>query len=256
MHTILRNPARFLLHACCGPCSIEPVRLLRERGIEPHIYYANSNIAPTGEYAHRLQTIRDWAAYEGLAFTEGEYAPDAWEARVGCIGPAEDPAHAAESERRAARCRACYRMRFEESAEYAAENGFDALGTTLSVSPYQYTEAICEELERACEKFGVQPLFEDYRPHYDQAARLSREAGMYRQNYCGCRFSDEEAQAEREARRAERAAEREAKLVATAEERAEAERAAAARRAERAAYDEKRARQRAILKRLRMKCEQ
>lgn len=230
---------------------MEPVRLLRERGIEPHIYYANSNIEPTAEYEHRLQTIRDWTTAEGVAFTEGDYAPDRWEALVGCIGAAEDPANAQASERRAARCRACYRMRFEESAEYAAKNGFTALGTTLSVSPYQYTQVIREELERACKKFGLQPLFEDYRSYYDQATARSREAGMYRQNYCGCRFSEEEARAERAERKAQRAAEREAKAAATAQERAAEAEAAAARKAERAAYDEKRARQRAILKQLR-----
>lgn len=251
MYETLRNPVRFLLHACCGPCSLEPVRLLRERGIEPHIYYANSNIAPVGEYTRRFQTIREWATEEGLALTEGEYAPERWETQVGRIGPAEDLAYAQKSERRAARCRACYRMRFEESAKYAAEHGFDALGTTLSVSPYQYTQVICEELERACSLFGVQPLFEDYRTYYDQATRISRERGMYRQNYCGCRFSEEEAQAERELRRFERAAAREEKLASTAQARAAAEQAAADRRAERAAYDAKRARQKAILKQMR-----
>lgn len=251
MDEAARKPDRFLLHACCGPCSMEPVRLLRERGIEPLIYYANSNIAPQGEYEHRLQTIRKWAASENLDIVEGEYTPDDWEARAGCIGAAEDPANAQASERRAARCRACYRMRFEESARYAAENGFDTLGTTLSVSPYQYTQVIREELERACSMFGLYPFFEDYRPYYDEATRRSRDAGMYRQNYCGCRFSEEEAQAEREARRAQRAAERESKAAATAEKRAAEAEAAAARKAERAAYDEKRARQRAILKQMR-----
>lgn len=227
------------------------MRLLREHGIEPHIYYANSNIAPAGEYEHRLQTIKEWAAGVGLAVTEGPYAPDAWETRVGCIGAAEDPANAQASDRRAARCRACYRMRFEESARYAAENGFDTLGTTLSVSPYQYTQAIREELERACNAFGLRSAFEDYRPHYDQTTRISRERGMYRQNFCGCRFSEEEAEAERAVRRAQRAAEREARAAATAQARAAEERAVAARKAERAAYDAKRARQRAILKQMR-----
>ena len=147
---------KILLHACCGPCSLEPVRLLRAAGHDLTIAYMNSNIAPADEYAHRLSTLRAWAAGEQLDVLEGAYDPAAWETCAGRVGAAEgDPA------RRKARCRACYRLRFEEAAALAAEQGFDALGTTLSVSPYQYTDVIREELERAASAAGVQPLFED-----------------------------------------------------------------------------------------------
>ena len=119
------------------------------------------------------------------------------------------------------------------------------------MSPYQYTDVIREELERAAAAAGVQPLFEDYRPFYDEATHLSREMGMYRQNYCGCRFSDDEAAAERAERKAQRAAQREAERAAHAEERAAAEAERRAKKAERAAYDAKQARKRAVLKALR-----
>ena len=237
---------KILLHACCGPCSLEPTRILRAAGHDLTLYYANSNIAPAEEYAHRRDTLRTWAGGEGLPVVEGPYDPAAWEATAGRVGAAEgDPA------RRKARCRACYRLRFEEAAALAAEQGFDALGTTLSVSPYQYTDVIREELERAASAAGVQPLFEDYRPFYDEATHRSREMGMYRQNYCGCRFSDVEAATERAERKAQRAAAREAEAAAHAEERAAAETARAAKKAERAAYDARQARKRAVLKALR-----
>ncbi len=64
------------------------VRLLRERGIEPHIFYANSNIHPDAEYAHRLDTIKEWSAREKLDFVEGAYAPSRWEETAGRIGDA------------------------------------------------------------------------------------------------------------------------------------------------------------------------
>ena len=237
---------KLLLHACCGPCSLEPVRLLRAAGHDLTIAYMNSNIAPASEYAHRLDTLRAWAAGESLPVIEGAYDPAAWEACAGRVGEAaRDPA------RREARCRACYRLRFEEAARTAAQQGFDALGTTLSVSPYQYTDVIREELERAAANAGVRPLFQDYRPFYDEATHRSRELGMYRQNYCGCRFSDDEAAQERAERKAQRAAAREAERAAHAEERAAEEAARAAKRAERAAYDAKQARKRAALKALR-----
>lgn len=234
---------KLLLHACCGPCSLEPVRSLRERGMEPHLFYANSNIHPPDEYARRLSTIEAWAAEAGVGLAEGRYDPAAWEAAVGKIGDA--------GANRQARCRACYRLRFEEAARFAVEGGFEALGTTLSVSPYQHTEIIAEELERACGRAGIRAFFEDYRPLYDEATRRSREAGMYRQNYCGCRFSNEEAALEREQRRRVRAAEREAQRAATAETRAAEEAAREERRSEQRAYDEKQARKRAVLRRLR-----
>ncbi len=232
---------RVLLHACCGPCSMEPVRVLRERGAEPHIYYANSNIAPADEYAQRLATLRAWADGEHLAVTEGTYDPAAWHAATAGATSREE------------RCRACYRLRFEEAVTWACEHGYDAVGTTLSVSPYQYTDVIREELERACARAGLRAAFEDWRPYYDEATRRSREAGMYRQNYCGCAPSAAEAARERAERKAARERERERWQAEHAEELAAREAELDARRAERAAYDQKRARQRAILKALRDK---
>lgn len=234
---------KLLLHACCGPCSLEPVRLLQDAGHDLAIAYMNSNIAPAEEYAYRRDTLATWAASLSIPVVEGVYDPRAWQQEVGCIG--DDPA------RREARCRACYRLRFEEAARAAVEQGFDAIGTTLSVSPYQYTDIIRDELVRAADHAGVQALFEDYRPHYDEAARRSKELGMYRQNYCGCRFSDAEAAVERAARKRERASAREAERAAHAHEQALAEAAHAAKKAERQAYAEKQAHKHAVLKRLR-----
>ena len=83
MRRSVRNPMKLLLHACCGPCSLEPARILRAAGHDLAIYYANSNIAPASEYARRLDTLRAWAGGEGLPVVEGPYAPDAWEATAG-----------------------------------------------------------------------------------------------------------------------------------------------------------------------------
>lgn len=158
-------------------------------------------------------------------------------------GPAEQA--------RQARCRACYRQRFAEAARFAAENGYSQLGTTLSVSPYQYTAIIEEELRFAAEAHGLEPLFSDYRSYYDAATQRSREEGMYRQNYCGCRFSAEEAQAEREQRKQLRAQARRARLEQTADARAQEEDQRQRNRKEKRAYQLKQQRKRAILKSLR-----
>ncbi|WP_455235675.1 epoxyqueuosine reductase QueH [Senegalimassilia anaerobia] len=340
---------KLLLHACCGPCSLEPTRLLKAAGHDITIYYANSNIHPAEEYEHRLATLRAWAADAGFEVLEGPYDQATWEACVGRIGDAaiaevEQARAGADAEgkcevepgspddtasnrcktvtdtekeafadastptamtitadgcadevapdsrsmsvndtnseeaslanaplsasstsgaapraavlsvdpaRREARCRACYRLRLEETARVAAERGFEGIGTTLSVSPYQYTQVIREEVERAAAQAGVAPVFEDFRPYYDEATRESRELGMYRQNFCGCRISDLEAAAERAERKEQRAAAKAAERAAHADERAAEEAARAAHKAERAAYDKKQARKRAILKSLR-----
>lgn len=193
---------KLLLHACCGPCSLEPVRLLQEAGHELTIAYMNSNIHPKEEYAHRRDTLLAWAKEHELPVAEGIYSPQAWEKSAGAI--ATKFPH-----QRSERCRACYRLRFEEAVSYAVDHHFEGICTTLSVSPYQYSDIIQEELESLGSKAGLQVIFEDFRPFYQEATRRSRELGMYRQNYCGCKISNIEAAEEREQRKRARKAEKE-----------------------------------------------
>ncbi len=231
---------KLLLHACCCPCTLEPLRLLLEEGHEIAIAYMNSNIHPRAEYERRRDVLLDFAHDEGLAVIEGVYDPRAWARTAGEFG--------ADPSRRSERCRACYRLRLDEACDYAAANGFDGVATTLTVSPYQYTEIIREELERACASRGLAAVFRDYREQYPEATRRSKAMGMYRQNYCGCAFSQVEAEEEREARKTERAAAKAAKEAAEAPARAAAEAARQKKRAEKQAYANKRAAQRAALK--------
>ena len=177
---------RLLLHACCGPCSLEPLRVLREQGFFPTIVYVNPNIQPYDEYVHRLETLRAWAAQEGVDVVEGPYDPDRWEREAGRYGT-----------NRLARCAACYRMRLEGAASLAAELGCAHMSTTLAVSPYQLFEICGAELERVCTRSGLTCVWQDFRPLYPQATRRAKELGLYRQNYCGCRFSAAEAALER-----------------------------------------------------------
>ena len=222
---------KILLHACCGPCSLEPVRLLQEQGHDLTIGYMNSNIHPREEYTHRLETLLAWARAEGIPVVEGEYDPAEWAAAVGSPDT--------WGEGHIDRCRACYRMRLEAAARYAKDAGYEALSTTLAVSPYQFTEVIHEELEAVAATYGLAVVFQDFRPFYPEATRRSRALGMYRQNFCGCAPSKAEAEAERQEfkrRRAEERQRREAELAPQrAAEAAERER----RKAEKAAYEAK-----------------
>ena len=200
---------KVLLHACCGPCSIEPARLLLEQGHDITIAYLNSNIDDSHEYKKRLDTLLAWADNEGIKVVEGVYDPKQWNTVIA--------QHWHEGDDRALRCQACYRFRFDELAQMAAEGGYDAIGTTLSVSPYQYTRLIEEMLNQAAAPYPeLTVLFTDYRPYYPAATQKSRELDMYRQNFCGCHWSNAEAAEERAERARQRkqrkAEEKQAKL--------------------------------------------
>ncbi len=189
-----------LLHACCGPCSIEPVKLLREEGFEPVICWSNPNIQPVAEHDHRLRTLESWA--RDVAHVEVVVAGDDRDAWERLVAP-----HGFDRE---ARCRACYALRLSEACRVARERGIDHVSTTLAVSPYQLFDACGRVLGGLCRANGLVPVWRDFRPFYPEATRVSRELGMYRQNYCGCRFSAAEAAVERHAARdARKAAKRE-----------------------------------------------
>ena len=183
-----RQP-RVLLHACCGPCSLEPTRIFAKEGLDFSIHFYNPNIYPRKEYERRLSTLEEHVAGpQGIELIEGDYNPELWERKVAPCG-----------NDRSARCRACYALRLEETARQAKERGFDAIATTLTISPYQFTRTILDELDRAAKRHGLSAICRDFREYYPQATQRSREKGMYRQNYCGCRFSIAEAAEQREA---------------------------------------------------------
>jgi hypothetical protein len=189
---------RVLLHACCGPCLIEPIDALVDEGHDIEIAYANPNIHPAEEYHRRRETLLAYARERGWSVRESPYDPELWARAV--AGLENDPAR---------RCRACYELRLGLVASEASGAGFDAIATTLTVSPYQDPDGIREAGEAAAATAGVRYLDRDYRDRYSAATVRSRELGMYRQNYCGCEYSKIEAERDREERRVRRTAERE-----------------------------------------------
>jgi predicted adenine nucleotide alpha hydrolase (AANH) superfamily ATPase len=193
---------KLLLHACCGPCLIEPLDEFSKSATELAIVYTNSNIHPAEEYELRRDTLRAYAEELGATVVELPYDPAAW---AQAVGPLADAG--------AERCRACYRLRLGEAAHYAAKHGYDALATTLTISPYQDPDAIRDEGRAAAASVGIEWVDRDFRDAYPEATRRSRELGMYRQNYCGCEPSSVEAQVQRAARRAGRRAAKAAKVA-------------------------------------------
>lgn len=188
---------RLLLHACCGPCLLEPFdALAAEHDVE--VAYANPNIHPAEEYERRRNTLVEYAEASGIPVHELPYEPEVWAHAV--AGIEDDPL---------ARCRACFDLRLSMVADYALAHGFEAIATTLTVSPYQDAAAVQAAGVAAAKARGLTYVHRDFRERYPDATRRSRELGMYRQNYCGCLFSEAEAREQREARRAARKAARE-----------------------------------------------
>jgi len=190
------GPRRLALHACCAPCLIEPFEAFAAEGNRITVVYYNPNIHPAEEYERRLMTLREYAARHAIDVVELPYDPDAWWHAV------------AGSSNRRERCAKCYQLRLSVVSRWAAEHGYPAVSTTLTVSPYQDAGAIASQGELASSEVGVTFLKRDFRDRYGEATRRSREEGMYRQNYCGCMASKEEADAERAQRTADRKAAR------------------------------------------------
>ena len=168
-----------LLHCCCAPCSVRCIEVLRAEGIEPTGYWYNPNIHPYTEYRSRKTTLQDYAASIGMKLlVNDDYGLRSF---VRAIYPNLEE-----------RCDVCYRIRMEETARRAAEEGFRQFTTTLLISPYQDHELIIRTAEEAAAKYGVSFLCRDFRPYFREGQQKARESELYMQKYCGCIFSEEE----------------------------------------------------------------
>ena len=170
---------KILLHVCCGPCAIYPVNALREAGAEVTAFFYNHNIHPYQEYRRRLETVREYCDRVGLALiVRDEYNLEEF---LGAVAGAP-----------AVRCGYCYFSRLEAVAAKGAELGFDAFSSTLLYSRYQKHDDIRLLGEKAAVRHGVAFHYDDYRRGWQEGIRLSKEMGLYRQQYCGCIYSEKE----------------------------------------------------------------
>ena len=172
---------KLLMHTCCAPCSVYCIDALKEEGIEPTIYWYNPNIHPYMEYKARRDTLKEYADSLNLnAIFEEDYGLDDFCKNV--IGDLQN------------RCKNyCYPVRLRKTFEYAKENGYDAVTTTLLYSIYQNHDFIKEYMEKLSEEFGIEFLYRDFRVGFREGQNKARELGLYMQKYCGCIFSEEQS---------------------------------------------------------------
>lgn len=172
---------KLLLHICCANCSLYPIRHLTAKGIDFKGLWFNPNIGPREEYQKRLSTLEVLSQLWGLDIEYNLYYG------------IDDLLKTSESQRED-RCAACYLVRLKKTAETAGEMGLDGFTTTLLVSPYQKFDMIVDIARDIEKQHSVPFYFEDMRGGYKEGVRLSKELGLYRQKYCGCLLSKEEAE--------------------------------------------------------------
>lgn len=176
-----------LLHSCCAPCSSYVLEYLSQY-FEITVFYYNPNIYPESEYRERAREqerlIYEMKTENPIHFLEGTYDPSVFYAMA--------KGHEKDLEG-GERCFRCYELRLREGAAAARQGGFDYFTTTLSISPLKNAQKLNEIGIRLGEEYGVFYLQSDFKKKngYKRSTELSAQYGLYRQNYCGCVFSQQ-----------------------------------------------------------------
>lgn len=183
-----------LLHSCCAPCSSYVIEYLSNY-FDITVFFYNPNIHPEYEYRKRVveqgEFIRKFPSASTVSFVEAIYDIESF----------FNLSRGLENEpERGKRCTLCFGLRLEQTARYAARNGFDYYTTTLSISPHKDSQLLNSIGEGFGEKYGVSFLSSDFKKKngYKRSCELSLEYGLYRQDYCGCVYSKIQNDAQRE----------------------------------------------------------
>ncbi len=170
---------KILLHICCANCAIYPLERMTEKGDETVGYFFNPNIHPYLEYQKRLDALRQYSDKAGLkVIYRDEYLLEEFLKNV---------SHRVEE-----RCPYCYSFRIEATAREAKKNAFDGFSTTLLQSTHQNHALIRETGERIAQEIGIPFYYEDFRKGWKRGVEVSKSMGLYRQQYCGCIYSEKE----------------------------------------------------------------
>ncbi len=168
---------KIFLHICCAPCAIFPYYRLREEGMTPTGFFYNPNIHPYTEYRKRQDAVREFSLRSGLdvVFRDG-YDLDDFLGRI--VGKGTH------------RCEQCYRMRLDAAAGAARERGFKLFTSSLLYSKYQKHDTIRGIAAESAAERGLEFYYEDFRLGWREGIMESKAMGLYRQQYCGCIYSE------------------------------------------------------------------
>ena len=180
-----KNKYRILLHSCCAPCSSYVISYLTKY-FDITILYYNPNISPIDEYLKRkeeqIRLINEIDSVNKIDIIDCDYDNDKYEELI--KGLEMEP-------ERGKRCSVCFNFRLDKSASIASSNNYDYFGTTLTVSPYKNCKVINEIGLALQDKYNVKFLVSDFKKNdgYKKSIELSKKYNLYRQNYCGCKYS-------------------------------------------------------------------
>jgi predicted adenine nucleotide alpha hydrolase (AANH) superfamily ATPase len=176
---------KLLLHICCAPCIAAPYHELKGRGVDVTGFFYNPNIHPLLEFRKRLRAVEVFQEQEKFdVICRPEYGLQAF---LRAIRPADEIGFDGSR-----RCRVCYKMRVDATAAAARQGGFDAFTTSLLFSRHQEHETIKAIAREAAEREGVEFYYVDLRHLADDSLTIARKRSLYRQQYCGCIFSEYE----------------------------------------------------------------
>ena len=181
----LDGTPKILLHSCCGPCSTTVINILSKYFYVDVLYY-NPNIEPEAEYIKRkseqIKFINEFKGNNPVGFIDSDYDNEIF---------MEDLHPLKDEKEGGARCSICISKRMEYTAKKAKELGYDFFATTLTVSPHKNSELINNIGKNLEEKYNIRYLYSDFKKEdgYLKSIRYSKEYDLYRQNYCGCRYS-------------------------------------------------------------------
>src|SRR6201996_389579 len=181
--TLPTGCSKLLLHSCCAPCSGEVMEAIIASDIEFSIFFYNPNIHPKKEYELRKEENIRFAEKHNIPFIDADYDVDNWFARA--KGMEWEP-------ERGIRCTMCFDMRFERTALYAAENGFDIICSSLGISRWKNMDQINDSGVRAASHYdGITYWTYNWRKKGGSSRMLeiSKREQFYMQEYCGCAYS-------------------------------------------------------------------
>lgn len=173
---------KIVLHACCGICSGYPVSSLIDAGYQVVVYFYNPNIYPAEEYQKRLDAERTLCAHFGCELVEAEYNPEEF----------YKVANGLELEpERGKRCDKCFKLRLKKTAEFTKSRGIKTFTTSIVISPHKNFQKLSEIGQQIAQENDLEFLAIDFKKKdgFLKTNKISKELGLYRQNYCGCKFS-------------------------------------------------------------------
>lgn len=182
---------RLLLHSCCAPCSGDVMNQIAEAGIDYTILFYNPNIHPRKEYDLRKEENMRYAEKLAVPFVDLDYDKENWFARV--KGFENEP-------ERGFRCTLCFDMRFERTALYAHENGYETICSTLGTSRWKDFHQINRSGVRAASRYpGIAYWTHNWRKGggSQRMLEISKQEEFYQQEYCGCVYSLRDTNAHR-----------------------------------------------------------